>query len=165
MGSEKAPRYISELRAKYPKMATHRGFEEDKLYQPNYDHADTTKATCRNCDANQLIDREPRDSEDPVIHYGLIASSNQVVKDSRIRDRLQKEHGALCCEMEAAGIMNNFPCLVIRGVCDYSDSHKSKIWQSYAATTAAAYAKELLYCVHPLHVEAEPKAIGLLSKS
>jgi nucleoside phosphorylase len=52
--------------------------------------------------------------------------------------------GVLCFEMEAAGLMNNFPCLVIRGVCDYADSHKNKTWQAYMAGTAAAYAKEVL---------------------
>lgn len=37
--------------------------------------------------------------------------------------------------------MNNFPCLVIRGVCDYTDSYENKRWQPYAIETAAAYAK------------------------
>ncbi|GAB7349483.1 hypothetical protein MBLNU459_g0195t1 [Dothideomycetes sp. NU459] len=46
--------------------------------------------------------------------------------------------------MEAAGLMDNFPCVVVRGICDYADSHKNKRWQPYAAATAAAYAKELL---------------------
>jgi nucleoside phosphorylase len=50
--------------------------------------------------------------------------------------------------MEAAGLMDRFPCLVIRGICDYADSHKNKRWQAYAAATAAAYAKELL-CLIP----------------
>jgi nucleoside phosphorylase len=49
--------------------------------------------------------------------------------------------------MEAAGLMSDFPCLVIRGICDYSDSHKNKAWQEYAAATAAAFAKELLQFV------------------
>jgi nucleoside phosphorylase len=49
--------------------------------------------------------------------------------------------------MEAAGLMDNFPCLVVRGICDYADSHKNKRWQGYAAATAAAYAKELLEIV------------------
>lgn len=40
--------------------------------------------------------------------------------------------------------MNNFPCLVIRGICDYSDSHRNKVWQGYAAMAAAAYAKDLI---------------------
>ncbi|KAE9580194.1 Vegetative incompatibility protein HET-E-1 [Colletotrichum fructicola] len=50
--------------------------------------------------------------------------------------------------MEAAGLMNTFPCLVIRGICDYADSHKDKRWQPHAAIIAAAYAKELLSLVH-----------------
>ncbi|KAL3491198.1 hypothetical protein BJX62DRAFT_128619 [Aspergillus germanicus] len=33
---------------------------------------------------------------------------------------------------------------MIRGICDYADSHKNKEWQPYAAMTAAAYTKELL---------------------
>ena len=56
----------------------------------------------------------------------------------------------LCVEMEAAGLMDDFPCLVIRGICDYADSHKNKRWQPYAAATAAAYAKELLSVI-PAH--------------
>ena len=43
--------------------------------------------------------------------------------------------------------MDLFPCLVIRGISDYADSHKNKIWQPYAAATAAAYAKELLLVI------------------
>ena len=52
-------------------------------------------------------------------------------------------------EMEAAGLMNHFPCLVIRGVCDYADSHKNDAWYPYVAMTAAAYAKEFLYYASP----------------
>ena len=94
-----------------------------------------------------LIHRNPRTSGEPQIHYGLIASGNQVIKHGKTRDRLAKEHGMLCFEMEAAGLMNQLPCLVIRGICDYSDSHKNKQWQGYAALTAAAYAKILLSVV------------------
>ena len=54
----------------------------------------------------------------------------------------------LCVELEATGLLNDFPCLVIRGICDYADSRKEKSWQGYAAAVAAAYAKELLGCVH-----------------
>ncbi|PGH29263.1 hypothetical protein GX50_07978 [[Emmonsia] crescens] len=60
--------------------------------------------------------------------------------------------------MEAAGLMDVIPCLVIRGICDYADSHKNKRWQDYAAAIAAAYAKELLSVVHANQVVNEPKA-------
>ncbi|KAF3126429.1 hypothetical protein TWF594_001137 [Orbilia oligospora] len=46
--------------------------------------------------------------------------------------------------MEAAGIVNEPPTLVIRGICDYSDSHKNKEWQPYAAFSAAVFAKEIV---------------------
>jgi nucleoside phosphorylase len=71
--------------------------------------------------------------------------------------------GVLCFEMEAAGLMNNFPCLVIRGICDYADSHKNKQWQPYAAGIAAAYAKEVLSVIPPSLVKAEKKIIEVLS--
>ncbi|PVI01693.1 purine and uridine phosphorylase [Periconia macrospinosa] len=91
------------------------------------------------------VEREPRPNEEPVIHYGTIASGNQVIKHAAERDMVSKEFGGvLCFEMEAAGLMNSFPCLVIRGICDYADSHKNKKWQPYAAGAAAACAKEVL---------------------
>ncbi|KAL2787018.1 nucleoside phosphorylase domain-containing protein [Aspergillus keveii] len=85
-----------------------------------------------------------------VVHYGTIASGNSVIKDGLTRERLDvKLGGVLCFEMEAAGLMNSFPCLVIRGICDYADSHKNKHWQPYASATAAAYAKEILSVIPP----------------
>ncbi|EAT91541.2 hypothetical protein SNOG_00046 [Parastagonospora nodorum SN15] len=83
--------------------------------------------------------------EEVVVYYGTIASGNQVMQSAADRDRLSAElGGVLCFEMEAAGLMNSFPCLVIRGICDYADSHKNERWQPYAAATAAACAKEVL---------------------
>ncbi|KAH0368832.1 pfs domain-containing protein, partial [Aureobasidium melanogenum] len=101
---------------------------------------------CSGCGGaeNQVL-REERDDHNPVVHYGTIASGNQVMKDAFTRDKLSHElGGVLCYEMEAAGLMNNFPCLVIRGISDYSDTHKNDGWQRYAAAVAAAYAKDLL---------------------
>jgi nucleoside phosphorylase/tetratricopeptide (TPR) repeat protein len=118
----------------------------DQLFQATYTHRDDEE-TCLSCDPNQLCPRNPRQTSQPRIHYGVIASGNQVMKDGEIRDRLAKDIGMLCFEMEAAGIMNQIPCLVIRGICDYSDSHKNNHWQGYAALTAAAYSKVLLSIV------------------
>ncbi|KAF3922286.1 hypothetical protein ABW20_dc0106438 [Dactylellina cionopaga] len=113
---------------------------------------------------SKLVQRSERKKEDnPAIHYGLVASANQVMKDATLRDRLAAEKDVLCFEMEAAGLMNHFPCLVIRGICDYSDSHKNKEWQGYAAMAAAAYAKDLLYQIAPNKVEAEAKIVDILS--
>jgi nucleoside phosphorylase len=123
----------------------------DRLFNAKYDHPES-EDTCVKCDSTHLVDREPRPSNEPLVHYGLIASGNQVMKHGLTRDRLAKELGIICFEMEAAGLMNQLPCLVIRGICDYSDSHKNKLWQGYAALTAAAYAKVLLLAVPLNHI-------------
>jgi nucleoside phosphorylase len=127
------------LKRKY----TYQGEDNDKLFEAAYDHVGTG-STCEQCDISKLVKRHARDDANPIVHYGTIASGNQVMRHGTIRDRLRREFDILCFEMEAAGLMNNFPCVVIRGICDYADSHKNKRWQEYAAATAAAYAKELL---------------------
>ncbi|KAE8327612.1 hypothetical protein BDV39DRAFT_175364 [Aspergillus sergii] len=115
----------------------------DLLFRSSYHHGNQGDS-CEMCDKEQVVKRQERDTRAPFIHYGLIASGDQVIKDPETRDRLAQRHGILCFEMEAAGLMDDLPTLVIRGICDYCDSHKQKDWQGYAALTAAAYAKSLL---------------------
>lgn len=120
--------------------------DTDYLFQSSYHHIEH-ESDCEKCDKSQLVDRQRRNCRAPQIHHGLIASGNQVMKDPEVRDRLAKELGIICFEMEAAGIANQLQTLVIRGICDYCDSHKLKGWQGYAALTAAAYTKMLLSAV------------------
>ena len=84
------------------------------------------------------------------------------MKHALIRDNLAEESGLLFFEMETAGLMNHFPCLVIRGICDCSDTHKNKEWQGYAAMVAAAYAKDILYRIAPNKVNAEKRITDVL---
>ncbi|KAG7425584.1 Vegetative incompatibility protein HET-E-1 [Fusarium oxysporum f. sp. raphani] len=121
----------------------------DRLYQSNYSHVGGPD--CDNCSEEYLIKRPVRKGLGIKVHRGTIASGNQVMRDGVERDRLSSDlGGVLCFEMEAAGLMNRFPCLAIRGICDYADSHKNKRWQPYAAMTAAVYAKALLSVVPSL---------------
>ena len=134
----------------------------DRLYQSVVTHPlddETSCAAICGDDPSRLVERRPRedDEDNPAVHYGLIASANQLMKDALVRDRLAAEKDVLCFEMEAAGLMNHFPCLVIRGICDYSDTHKNKEWQGYTAMAAAAYAKDLLLRIPPEKVDAEKK--------
>jgi hypothetical protein len=134
--------------------------ESDRLYVPILVHpSDGNKGCATACgdDPQNLISRLPRtaDDDNPMIHYGLVATANQVMKDALVRDTLSTNYDVLCFEMEAAGLMNHFPCLVIRGICDYSDSHKNCEWQGYAAMAAAAYARNLLCQILPSKVESE----------
>ncbi|KAK6811339.1 hypothetical protein RU639_012789, partial [Aspergillus parasiticus] len=149
------PDFLADIKRKLPKRAANftRPTQSDYLYLSDYNHVDPQSRTCDGCDTAKTIKRLARIYNDPVVHYGLIASANQVVKDSQLRDKLGRELGVYCVEMEAAGLMNNYPCVVVRGICDYADSHKNKDWQGYAAATAAAYAKELLSVTSVSHIE------------
>lgn len=138
------PEILSDTLERHPLMVkyAHPG-APDQLFRSTYRHV-PGMYTCDHCDADQLLARPTRGSSGPAIHYGNIASGDGLMKDSEKRDKLAKELDIICFEMEAAGLMDNFHCLVIRGICDYADSHKNKKWQEYAAATAAAYARELL---------------------
>ncbi|KAI7759595.1 hypothetical protein LZL87_013996 [Fusarium oxysporum] len=148
------------LRGKYKQPET----GADRLFKSEVTHDLSCAAICSDDVSNLILRPERTEGEDnPTIHYGLIASADRLMKDALARDRLSEEKEVLCFEMEAAGLMNHFPCLVIRGICDYSDSHKNKEWQGYAAMVAAAYAKDLLYQISPNRVEAEKKIGDILS--
>jgi nucleoside phosphorylase len=137
----------------------------DRLYESTFIHPDREQSCEEACgnETARLITRRERaaNEDDPVIHYGLIASADRLMMDAQIRDTLSREEGVLCFEMEAAGLMDHFPCVVIRGICDYSDTHKNDMWQGYAAATAAAYAKELLEVIQPREVGSLPPSTSL----
>ncbi|KAH7113154.1 hypothetical protein B0J13DRAFT_515595 [Dactylonectria estremocensis] len=159
---------INDVLEKNPRLQR-QGYERpqpgtDRLFKAEVPHDSRgCAAFCANEPSNLVPRHERTEHEDnPAIHYGLIASANQLMKDAFVRDRLVMEKDVLCFEMEAAGLMNHFPCLVIRGICDYSDSHKNKEWQGYAAMAAAAYAKDLLCRIAPNRVEAEKKISDIL---
>ncbi|CVK84594.1 related to ankyrin [Fusarium proliferatum] len=183
------PDYLKELEQKWPRLA-HKYLKsdslKDQLFKSEYAHisknvaegtADGTvirvndqeaeesdaEDDCRFCEKSQTVKRKPRQMR---VHYGLIASGNEVIKDSIFRDKLNRDLGgqALCVEMEAAGLAHNFPCITIRGICDYADSHKNNAWQAHAAAVAAAFAKELLGQVQASDVEREPTAKEVLSQ-
>jgi nucleoside phosphorylase len=162
---DKALEQRQHLRKKYSRPPP----DSDKLYRSNFVHPDPSSECAKVCgnDPVHLVDRSTRRDQnyEPVIHYGLVASSNQVMKDALARDSLAASEDVVCFEMEAAGLMNHFPCIVIRGICDYSDSHKSKEWQGFAAMVAAAYAKDLLCQILPSKVEAEMPIRDVLASS
>ncbi|KAN0072229.1 hypothetical protein V8E54_009958 [Elaphomyces granulatus] len=143
--AEPLTQYIDRIVANNPEYKRP-GREHD--IPPEFEHEHKpTRGTCELCNSR----REIRSTNHPEIHYGLIASGNQVMRDAKVRDNLGKKHKVLCFEMEAAGVMNTIPCLVIRGICDYADSHKNDVWQEYASATAAAYARLLLGNVRNLN--------------
>ncbi|KAF5976485.1 ankyrin repeat [Fusarium coicis] len=139
----------------------------DRLYDADFIHQEGEGIACSSsCGDDKLVHRDERDEDEnnPAIHCGLIASGNSLMKDALLRDKLAAKHGILCFEMEAAGLMNHFPCVVVRGICDYSDSHKNDEWQEYAAMVAAAYTKDLLLQVAPSSMLREKRIETLLGQ-
>lgn len=123
----------------------------DRLFRPEYTHPDVVSG-CVACDIAMLKPREARPSTAPWIHHGVIASGDSLIKNAAKRDDIAQRHDAICFEMEAAALMDNMQCLPIRGICDYSDSHKNKDWQNWAAATAASWARELLEVLSPFSI-------------
>ncbi|KAH8170005.1 phosphorylase superfamily protein [Sarocladium implicatum] len=128
--------------------------QTDILFPEDTPHV-TGMTDCDRCDTKTIQERPKRSLNNPKIHYGLIASGDEVVVSVRKRKEFMQRVGGdvLCFEMEAAGIATEYPCLVIRGISDYADQHKTKGWQPYASATAAACAKELIELIEPERVE------------
>ncbi|KAH0169431.1 purine and uridine phosphorylase, partial [Aureobasidium melanogenum] len=169
MKGHKIDEIIRAILCDYPRLAdefSRPREDKDRLYKADFVHPVGNEG-CDNCCGllpERIVERRARiqREDNPVIHHGVIASSNSLMKDARVRDTFASEQGIMCFEMEAAGLMNHLPCLVIRGICDYSDSHKNKEWQGYAAMAAAAYAKDLLARMVPSRVQAEQKIVESL---
>ncbi|KAL7904198.1 purine and uridine phosphorylase [Trichoderma velutinum] len=121
----------------------------DRLYRPEVVHSKNSVTSCPVAYGDHpehLVERPERGEydDDPAIHFGRIFSRDTLMKDASLRDKLSSNYDILCFEVGAADFYRHFPCLVIRGICNYSDSHESEEWRGYAAMTAAAYAKDLI---------------------
>jgi nucleoside phosphorylase len=164
--NDKTSEYFRVLRQELSDTVTHPGATEDQLFKSTYRHKHHRSIECPTCvnnedvcdaatamsceqlkcDTQELVPRRRvSQPSKPVIHFGLIASGDTVMKSGEDRDEIAARDGVIALEMEGAGVWENFPgCLVIKGICDYADSHKSKRWQDYAAATAAAVMKGFL---------------------
>jgi nucleoside phosphorylase len=107
------------------------------------DHA--RKSSCQEvgCDPAE-VERSCKPKAKPDIHFGSVASGDRVMRSGEERDKLAETEGVSAFDMEAAGVWEYLPCILVKGVCDYADSHKNKAWQEYAALAAAACTKAVL---------------------
>ena len=137
---------------KYP------GAARDRLYQSSHvhkhrsgglealgaGHDDCDEVGCepeyiiRRSDATRSLEHLPK------IHFGRFGSANTVMRSGVDRDNLTARDQIIAFEMEGSGVWDIFPTVVVKAGCDYADSHKSKEWQGYAASTAAACLKALV---------------------
>lgn len=121
------------------------GSANDRLFEPSYHHLGDGLCEQCGCNGNMVPrGRLQQASRQPAVHFGLIASGHTVMKSGQDRDAIARKEGIIAFEMEGAGVWDIFPCVVIKGACDYADSHKCKLWQQYAAATAAACMKAFL---------------------
>ncbi|RBA12838.1 hypothetical protein FPRO05_14060 [Fusarium proliferatum] len=128
--------------------ATYPGSTNDRLFEAAYRHSEDQKL-CDQAGCNgKLVSRRRLEMSGthltPAIHFGLMASGDSVMKSGEDRDKIVEVEDSIAFEIKGAGVCDHFPCIVIKGACDYADSHKSKVWQRYAAATAAAYTKAFL---------------------
>lgn len=157
-------------RGKYDYM--YPGTAEDKLFKPTHQHKHHSWSTCicrhcvedsdsvcekalispctdLGCDDGQHIARKrlpdlSGDTPQPAVHVGAVALGDKVMKSAAERDRLSRESGVIAFETEGAGIWDEVPCIVVKGVCDYADSHKHPGWRNFAAAAAAAASRAIL---------------------
>lgn len=151
----------------------YKGMSEDRLYLSYYQHKHRGSVSCAcgvspndegpvcdqalsssckdlGCQNMYLIHRRRLQQlaggqeYSPMVHLGAVASGDTVMKSAVERDRLASDESVLVFEMEGAGVWDELPCIIIKGICDYADSHKNKGWQDFAAATAAAAAKAIL---------------------
>jgi len=158
----------SPLRSILGRITKQPGYERpdtvDVLFSAEFNHVDKEPdcGQCLKSKKGKVVKRADRMAGpwEPVVHRGLILSGSGVIKNPEDRDKLRRGHeDATCFEMEAAGIMDEIPCLVIRGICDYADTHKQDGWHHYAAAVAAAYAKATLLKVDAEEVEKTSKTM------
>ncbi|PYH76896.1 purine and uridine phosphorylase [Aspergillus uvarum CBS 121591] len=140
------PDFVAEHIRLVDDMAGYQRPQRDDLYCAEYQHEGKT---CEKCDVKQTVQRPQR-------------RSRRVIADAATRDFYahNPELKVLCFDMESAVVMNNLPCLVIRGIENYADSHKNEHWRKYAASTAAAYVRELLLSLKSRGVDAIPPWVG-----
>ncbi|KAL7794257.1 nucleoside phosphorylase domain-containing protein [Trichoderma ceciliae] len=136
------------------------GTAEDKLLDSTYRHKHRASRTCVCRKSGQLElehdltkKRELENAKDskaqePAIHFGAIASGDTVMKSDAHRDEISREENVIAFETEGAGAWEEMPCIIVKGVCNYADCHKSDKWMRFAAATSASAAKAVLerYC-------------------
>ncbi|CCT72539.1 uncharacterized protein FFUJ_12417 [Fusarium fujikuroi IMI 58289] len=146
--SAKIAEYLNILRQELELSAEYPGIKKDILFDAFYRHTVDQKS-CKQLKCNgKLVLRHRLKTAKiypaPAIHFSLMASGNSVIKSGEDCNRIAVQKGVIKFKMEGARVWDSFPCIIIKGACNYTDSHKDKGWQRYTAATAAAYVKAFL---------------------
>ncbi|OJJ71729.1 hypothetical protein ASPBRDRAFT_30126 [Aspergillus brasiliensis CBS 101740] len=128
-------------------MDTHLRFlQSDPQFKESYQYPGTEQDVLYKPESNIAVSRRrlQQTRPEPCVHFGTIASGDTLMRSGTRRDTIATEEGIIAFEMEGAGVSDNLPHVIIKGVSDYADVHKTKAWQPYAAATAAACMKAFL---------------------
>ncbi|KAK4245071.1 nucleoside phosphorylase domain-containing protein [Corynascus novoguineensis] len=121
---------------------------QDRFFEATYHHKGDKKTACTECGCNGKLVPRTRLGQGkplPAVHFGWIASRDALMRPGEDRDATAEEEGIITFEMVSAGVWDIFHRVVlIKGACDYADTHKNRMWQRYAAATAAACMKAFL---------------------
>lgn len=144
--AERLASYLVKVQGKFP--SVYPGVEKDQLFSPDYPH-NTINCKCGETiyQDNTIVARRreiSRHRQTTSVHFGLVASGDTVMKSAKHRDQISANENIIAFDMESAGVWDNLPCIVVKGVSDYSDSHKNKDWQFFAAACAAACTRAIL---------------------
>jgi nucleoside phosphorylase len=134
----------------------HPGPGKDNVYSSDHRHKHQGWGACLKCSqcterhhdvceeatesSCQALGCKPHHSNavrDTQIHFGRYASGNAVMKSAHRRDLLIRQENVIGFELEGAGAWEVFGTIVVKGIVDYADSHKSKEWRGYPAARAA----------------------------
>ncbi|KAF7136711.1 hypothetical protein CNMCM5793_006029 [Aspergillus hiratsukae] len=168
-----------KMRTSYPAASEDKLFESDYIHRHHSGCSECTMfeisgsvcdaaltASCDElgCDESRLVPRSRlsatganNTTQTHLIHFGSVGTADTVMKSAKHRDEYAESELVIAFEMEGAGVWGKFNCLIIKGVCDYADSHKNKIWQDYAAAVASSAAKEVLGLYVPHDGPSEPE--------
>ncbi|KAL3481472.1 nucleoside phosphorylase domain-containing protein [Aspergillus californicus] len=143
--------YVRSLAVKDPRWG-YPGVDRDELFPSSSQHVNdgntSSVSDCRSVGCQGVLVQRLRlntqGTPRPRVFFGPMASGDTVMRSAEHRDRLARKSGVFGFEMEGGGVCDTLSCLIIKGACDYADSHKNKIWQDYAAASSAACAKALL---------------------
>ncbi|KAL6887047.1 hypothetical protein GGI43DRAFT_426073 [Trichoderma evansii] len=85
-------------------------------------------------DIKRELEHQERNKEAqmPSVFIGRFGSSEKILKSGEHCDWIAKRYG------------DKLPCIIIKSIFNYADSHKNNRWQNFAAATAASVAKSLV---------------------
>lgn len=92
-------------------------------------------------------DGDVESAQQPSIFIGRFGSGDTSFSAGIDRDRIAQKHNIIAFETEGAGVWDELPCIIVKGVSTYGDGHEmgdSEAWKDFAAATAACTARGLI---------------------